>query len=190
MRVRDVNFFSVYHVSQSSDGAKKFNLISLSLIAGSLFIILLVFGVLKIAAVSVANKSTAEQAYLSGKEYAKIKSTLEESKAKISALNEYKKAAERVSRDFSSLPQIDSNVLANIASKLPADLDVDKAAYNSGTLTLSCRCKDKLSAAAFVHSLEQSGNFKDVNYLGISQTQSSTPYAFTVTLTLKGGTSK
>lgn len=187
---RDINFFSVYRTPQSESEARTFNIIAAILLAGSLAVMLTVFGILKISSHRVESANKSNQSYLASSEVSKINSQIQDAKSKMSAINLYKRAALRVSKNFSSLPQPDSELLAFIASKLPSGATADAISYDNGTLTLQCSCKDNLSAAVFVHTLEESGRFRSVNYSGILKANENSRFTFSVKIALKGGSGK
>lgn len=187
---REINFFSVYRAPQESDSAKKFNIAAASLIFASLFIILSVFVFLKASGEAVLSENQKEQAYLKSSEVLETKKNLENAAARLSAILSYKQAAQRVSNGFESLPKPDSEILAAAASKMPSDVTVTDIDYNKGTLTLSCTGTSEYSPAVFVHSLEESAEFRAVNYTGLTRNSDGGGYSFTVRMTLKGGDSE
>lgn len=187
---RDIDFFSVYRSSQSDDKARTFNKIAIIILLGSLSVVLAVFGVLKISNFGMKSANRANQNYLASKEVIEARKQIEDVNRKMTALNLYKKSAQEVSDNFKALPQPDSELLTFIASKLPSDTSVDAISYKSTVLTLQCSCDDNLSAAAFVHALAESGRFNSVNYNGVSKTEKSARFTFSVEIALKGGSEK
>jgi hypothetical protein len=194
---RDINFFSVYRPSQDSGGWDKFKLISLSLLAGSLIIVLGIYCYFKFADFAVRSAVDAENAYLQSSSLSQAKKTLESTKKKLAVLDQYKKSADRVSSGFAALPKIGSELFSTIAGMEPADTTVKSIAYSNGALTLNCTCTDNQSPAVFAYTLEKSGRFSNVNYSGVSAGTAGTGsgsaaanfYSFTVIITLKGGAS-
>jgi Tfp pilus assembly protein PilN len=190
---RDINFFSVYR-SPSDGFGDKFKLISLSLLAGSLIIVLVIFSYLKFTDLSIIGAASVQNAYLQTSSVSQAKNTLDSAKSKLAALAQYKQAADRVSSEFTALPQLDSELLAAIAGMEPSDVTVNSIDYSGAVLTLNCSCTNNLSPAVFVHTLGTSSKFSSVNYTGVTGGTASTSvtnaYSFTVTITLKGGSTK
>ena len=188
---RDINFFSVYRPSQSSSELDKFKILSLSLLAGSLVLILIIFSSLKITDLSVINNINSENAYLQNSSVSQAKIKLENTNEKIAALNSYKQAANETSSEYTKIPKIDSKVMKTIAGMQPNDVSAQNISYMGGVLSLKCQCTDSQSPANFVHALEKSGKFENVNYSGMSngdeKSSGSGAYSFTVVITLKGG---
>ena len=92
------------------------------------------------------------------------------------------------------MPKITTAQLASIARKEPSDVNVSALSYTNGDLSLTCTSAGANSAAYFVHALQNSHEFSDVNYAGVAKGAATgtgkSGYAFTVQIMLKGGASK
>lgn len=183
----DVNFFSVYRAAQDTDANKKFNITAISVLAGSLVIIIAVTAVLLFSDMSVNRLNRSNQEYLKSSEASNIESGLAKAKTKLSAINQYKQAAQRVSEGFKSLPEPDSDMLSLIASKMPGDVTVTDITYSSDTLTITGTCTDNLSPAVFVHSLEATQKFNAVNYKSVAKKSDGSTFDFSINLLVRGG---
>lgn len=187
---KDVNFFSIYHSSTDSL-EDKFKLVSLSLLVGSLVLVLAVFTYLKISDLSALRGIEKCSTYLQSSDVLQAKKTLEADKAKISALNRYKQAAQKVSSGYAQFPKVNSKLLETIAGMEPSDVEAKTITYDGKALTLICTCRDSQSPAVFVHCLDKSGKFQFVNYSALESaaevTSNGSYYSFSVVITLKGG---
>lgn len=185
---RDINFFSVYRTTADTLD-DKFKIISLSLLVGSLVIVLATFASLKLSDISVRRSIDEANAYLQTPEVVEAKKAVEEDMAKIASLNKYKQAALRVSSGCAEFPKIDSELFRAIAGMMPSDVEAESITYDGKTIALTCTCKDSASPAVFVHALDSSGRFKSVNYSALEAAAGSNggSYSFSVAISLKGG---
>lgn len=186
---RDINFFSVYHTQSDSEGIDRFKMIVLSLTVGSFIIVLGIFAALKVADFLTVRQMQTDNSYLLTPGVSQAQKNLSDGSYKLAVLDGYKQEAEKVTSGFNTLPKVDSTILSKIASMLPADITVTGISYSVGTLVLNCTCTDNQSPAVFVHTLQQSGKFDDVNYTGFSQGTAKS-YTFDVTITVKEGGGK
>lgn len=188
---RDINFFSVYRPSQSSSELDKFKILSLSLLAGSLLVVLVAFSSIKITDISVIQGINSENAYLKNASVSEAKAQLESTKAKLEVLNAYLAGAKAASSEYAKIPKPDSQILKTIEGMEPDDVSVSNISYTGGVLSLSCQCKNDQSPAVFVHTLKESGKFANVNYSGMAKdSDKSGNFKFTTVITLKGGAGK
>ena len=189
---RDINFFSVYRAPADGEFSNKFNIIALSILAGSIIIVLGIFSYLKIADLTTISANNAGISYLQSPTVAKAEKILGTTRSKLAALNSYEQAAERVSYGFASLPKLDSSLLTEIAKTEPKDLNIQSFTYLNGAVTLTCTSSQSNSAAVFVHALQKTKKFSNVNYSGVTSAVagSKSTYSFTVLITLMGESSK
>lgn len=189
---KDIDFFSGYRTT-ADHLYDKFKIISLSLLIGSLVIVLLISGFLGISDLSVRHTIGEMNSYLQSPEVVQAKKTVQTAQSEISALNNYKQAAENVIAGYYLFPKIDSALFKTVASMQPSDVKTNSIAYNGTILTLTCTCDNPSSPAIFVHSLETSGKFESVNYSTVASARDNSGhifYNFTVLITLKGGDEK
>lgn len=185
---RDINFFSVYHEHTNNDFSRKLNIIALAAAIGIIGIMLGAFGFMKFADFSVVAGISSANAVINAPSAAEAARNMNLLKTKIAALNQYKQAAATASSSFAAMPKLSSSLLTAIARKEPADLDVQAITYAGETLTLGCTSVSDASAAIFVRSLEDSGQFEGVNYSGVTLGDTAKgrgTYSFSVTITLK-----
>jgi len=185
---RDINFFSIYHTQSNGENINFFKITALLLTAGSIIIILAIYCCLKISDLSVLHQIQVGNSVLQSPTTSKIEQTLSDADNKIAALNNYKQTADKFTSGLNTVPRPDSELLDSVAAMEPADLNISSISYSNGTLSLSCTCTNNLSAAVFVHTLEKSGNFSNVDYNGI--TSDGGTYEFSVVISLKEGGSK
>lgn len=185
---RDINFFSIYRSQPGSEGGR-FRIIALSVIAGSIIFIFLIFSIFRISDFVTVIKLREGIESLQTPQVVQGLQKYKTGNEKNTALKSYKKAASDIVSGINSVKGPDTSTLGLIASKEPADVKVTGVKYASGCLTLNCTSTDDESPASFVHALTQSGGFSSVSNSEITKNDKNL-YAFDVTIYLKGGSGK
>jgi len=73
-----------------------------------------------------------------------------------------------------------------VASLLPAEISVQQFALDQGRLSLACRSSELVSVGQFYTNLRSTQQFDDIQFTTIHSLDRG-GYAFTVTLTVRGG---
>lgn len=186
---RDINFFSIYHSQPNSEGSDRYKIIALSVIAGSIILVLVTFFIIKIFDFVLVSKTQEALDSLQDPQVTRAEQKLKAGTDKIAALQNYKNAANKIVSGVNAVKGPDSSTLSLIASKEPADVTVTGVSYTSGCLTLNCASTDDESPSNFVHALEQSGSFSSVSNSEITKGDNN-QYNFNISILLKGGKSK
>ncbi|MGI6279341.1 MAG: PilN domain-containing protein [Acutalibacteraceae bacterium] len=185
---KDLNLFAAYKTGSSKSGANDSKTI-LSIIMSFVFIICIAYitvSVIKINKQSEIKAINNEMQRLPGVETI---SDLPTKNRYNNLLNLYLNALKSAKDSFDNSVFIDSNLLREINSSMPADFKITNMKINSQTYVISGFCTNILSPATFKQSLDAKGIFSAINYSGVSR-DSSGNYYFTITCVFKGADSK
>lgn len=185
---KDLNLFTAYKNSSGKAGSKDSRSVILIIM---IFVIIisvayLIISILKINKQSEINSINNNIKQLSDTgEISNLPQKTEYNKLITLYINALKSAKE----SFDDSVFIDSALLRDINSSMPADFMINNMKINSQTYIISGLCSDILSPAVFKQSMDAKDIFSSIQYSGVSK-DSNGNYYFTITCVFKGGDAK
>lgn len=95
-------------------------------------------------------------------------------KEKLAALNEWLAGREAVKREAGKRPQMNSSVRERILAETSAGMELSEPEYSAGEVTFYGRSPEYEEISAYVHRLEESGLFSEVEYSGFTNRNPAT----------------
>ena len=188
---RDINFFAVYQspLDNNGDGKDLVTLIGIIAVSVCIVVVLSLFGFLRMFGIGQNLQISNINEFLSSASVQKAQKAVASTENKINAINNYKNAVSDAYKQYQTLPIPDSILISAISKQIPADVKISNMTYASSIITLQCTCTNQQSPVVFVNALKSSGSFDNIVYNGYAINDKN-EYAFNLTFTSKGATSK
>lgn len=103
-------------------------------------------------------------------EHVEVRDTAGENqlKEKLAALNEWLAGREAVKKEAGKIPQMNSAVRERILTEASAGMELSEPEYSEGNVTFYGRAPEYEEISPYVHRLEKSGLFSEVEYSGFT----------------------